>query len=67
MAADPTPESEWLRAHWNEEFLGRYDRQWIAVSGPQVIDFSTDLETLLQRTVDKQPLYAFVHLGLLQR
>jgi hypothetical protein len=67
MATDPTPESEWLRAHWNQEALGRYDRQWIAVAGPGIIDSSTELEALLQRNADKQPLYAFVHLGPLQR
>lgn len=66
-----SPESVWLRANWNEERLGAYDRMWIAVK--QLPDSTVDVigahafqDELIASTADRNPLYAYVLLGPLQ-
>jgi hypothetical protein len=62
----PTPEAQWLRDNWNLSALGQYKLKWIAVIGQQVIDNSPELDQLLERTFEKNPLYAYVYFGPLQ-
>src|SRR5438128_218244 len=63
-----TPEAIWLRQNWNRQVLGRFDRQWIAVKhdgSVSVISSSSDFGELLNETISKNPLYAFVYFGRL--
>jgi hypothetical protein len=55
-----SPEAAFLRRNWNVEQLGRYEGEWIAVLGAEVIGHSTDAETLLDETASRWPLFAFV-------
>lgn len=68
---DDSPEAAWLRTHWNRDYLGGFEGQWIAVSGQQVVAsgdtpqaVSESVRRLLPKT--SSPLYAFVVLGPLQ-
>jgi hypothetical protein len=65
-AQPPTPEAIWLRANWTREAIGKYEKQWIAVKGNEVIDSSYNLEGVLDATIARNPLYAFVYFGPLQ-
>lgn len=59
-AAEPSPEAVFLRQSWSPEILGRYEGQWIAVVGNEIISSGADFETIAAETVARRPLYAFV-------
>ena len=56
----PSQEADWLRANWDPAVLGRYEGEWIAVLGSEVIGADAELDTLLDRTARYVPLYAYV-------
>ena len=62
----PSEEARFLREHWDPDFLGRYEGQWIAVLGREVIMAHTSIEALAAETIRRRPLYAFVTFADLQ-
>ena len=65
-------EAKWLRFNWNEEHLGQYQNNWIAVRGQDVIANSDNFKGLIYESriqeleAGEKPLYAFVYFGELQ-
>jgi hypothetical protein len=62
----PSPEATWLRANWNRDRLGQYEKLWIAVKDTAIIYSSPNLETILSETIQRDPLYAYVYFDPLQ-
>ncbi len=73
---EQSTEARWLLNNWNRDILGRYQNQWIAVLGENVIGNAETFSLLKQRISDYRPnefnivpvnpLYAFVYFGRLQ-
>ena len=73
---EQSTEARWLLNNWNRDTLGRYQSQWIAVLGENIIGNAETFPLLKRRiseyrtsgfnNVPVNPLYAFVYFGRLQ-
>lgn len=65
-------EAKWLRENWGSDTFYRYENQWIAVEGNEVIASGENIDQVMDEVdtkrllQDRNPLYAFVYFRELQ-